>query len=105
MNLLLIIIKLVETPGGDVLCSVRSDGKSVTVNMGTVSFESSKIPVTGNPREVFNEEITINGKTLKYCAATIGNPHCALCLCRNRRLILPDSLGLTLRLIPDFQTK
>ena len=68
----------IETLGGDVSCNVSSDGKSVTVNMGTVSFESEKIPVTGQSREVINEEITINGKTLKYCAATIGNPHCII---------------------------
>ncbi len=68
----------IETLGGDVLCNVSKDGKSVTVNMGTVSFESEKIPVTGTPREVLNEEITIDSKTLKYCAATIGNPHCVV---------------------------
>ena len=68
----------IETLGGDVICNVSLDGKSVTVNMGTVSFESKKIPVAGGSREVINEEITITGQTFKFCAATIGNPHCVI---------------------------
>jgi diaminopimelate epimerase len=68
----------VETPGGVVSCEVSADGKSVTVEMGEVSFDSSSIPVEGAPREVLNEKIEINGHVLKFCAATIGNPHCVV---------------------------
>ncbi len=50
----------------------------VSVDMGTVSFESDKIPVKGPSREVINEKIEINGKELEYCAATVGNPHCII---------------------------
>jgi diaminopimelate epimerase len=46
--------------------------------MGRVSFDSAKIPVSGAPREVLNEKITIQGRTFTFCAATIGNPHCVI---------------------------
>ena len=66
----------VETLGGAVSCEVGNDGKSVKVEMGTVSFDSSAIPVKGVSGEVLNEEIQIDGRIFKYCAATVGNPHC-----------------------------
>jgi diaminopimelate epimerase len=68
----------VETPGGTVTCRVEKGGGIVTVQMGEVSFDSQKIPVTGPPREVLNEYILVEGKTFKFCAATIGNPHCVV---------------------------
>ena len=48
--------------------------------MGQVSFHSEIVPVSvkGSPREVLNEEITIDGETFNYYAATIGNPHCVI---------------------------
>ena len=68
----------VETLGGTVSCEVRPDGKTVKVEMGEVSFDSSVIPVEGATREVLNEELEINGHVLKLCAATVGNPHCVV---------------------------
>jgi diaminopimelate epimerase len=68
----------VETSGGMVSCEVSGEGKNVTVEMGEVSFDSKRIPVMGDPREVLNEEIEIDGKILKFCAATVGNPHCVV---------------------------
>ncbi len=35
----------IETLGGDVSCEVSADRKNVMVEMGVVSFDSSKIPV------------------------------------------------------------
>jgi diaminopimelate epimerase len=46
--------------------------------MGEVSFDSQRIPVAGPPREVLNEEIRISGRVFKFCAATVGNPHCVI---------------------------
>ena len=66
------------TVGGKVKAKVIDNGKKVTVDMGQVSFDSVKIPVTGKPREVINEEMEIAGKKLKFAAATIGNPHCVI---------------------------
>jgi len=68
----------VETLGGAVSCEVSPDGKSVKVEMGKVSFDSTIIPVKGAPREVLNETIEIDGHSFEYCAATVGNPHCVV---------------------------
>jgi diaminopimelate epimerase len=46
--------------------------------MGEVGFSSQKIPVIGPPREVLNEEIHVGDKLFKFCAATVGNPHCVV---------------------------
>ena|SRR6185436_451801 len=46
--------------------------------MGQVSFWSDRIPVTGPTREVIDEEIEIGGRKFRFCAATIGNPHCVV---------------------------
>ena len=66
------------TAGGEVRCQVHPGGKSVTVDMGRVSFDSTQIPIEGPPREVINEKISIDGEELTFCAATIGNPHCVI---------------------------
>ena len=70
----------VDTLGGIVTCEVSEDASSISVEMGQVSFRSDVIPVSveGEAREVLNEEINLNGKTYKYYAGTIGNPHCVV---------------------------
>src|SRR3989441_1666222 len=68
----------IQTPGGVVTSRVLDDGKTVRVEMGQVSFQSDRIPVTGPPREVINETIAVEGRTFTFCAATIGNPHCVI---------------------------
>lgn len=67
-----------ETLGGAVSCEMSTDGKCVKVEIGCVSFDSAAIPVVGASREVLNEEIEIDGNVLKFCAATVGNPHCVV---------------------------
>jgi diaminopimelate epimerase len=68
----------VETLGGIVSCTVHDKGKSVTVEMGQVDFNSTRIPVAGDPRDVLNEPIQVGDHTFTFCAATIGNPHCVI---------------------------
>jgi diaminopimelate epimerase len=68
----------VDTAGGRVTCVVSQQGRLVTVDMGKVSFDSGVIPVRGDAREVLNEELTINGTKVTFCAATVGNPHCVV---------------------------
>ncbi len=68
----------VETLGGPVTCRILQCGRVVTVQMGEVSFSSERIPVLGPAREVLNEELVLEGRTFKFCAATVGNPHCVL---------------------------
>jgi diaminopimelate epimerase len=69
-----------ETAGGLVEVRIAKGGRSITVDMGHVSFDSTKIPVAGPTREVINDTITVRDRTFTYCAATIGNPHCVILL-------------------------
>jgi diaminopimelate epimerase len=86
----------VETPGGVVHCTVKENGAMITVAMGSVSFDSGKIPVTGAAREVIREAIEVQGRAFSFSAATIGNPHC---------VILADDLSpeLARRYGPDIE--
>lgn len=68
----------IHTPGGIVRCQVHDGARSITVEMGTVSFQSGKIGISGPEREVLNETIRLAGADHRYYAATIGNPHCVL---------------------------
>lgn len=68
----------VHTPGGMVGCIVRDGGASIRVEMGRVSFRAPEIPVTGPDREVILETIEVGGRTFRFCAATVGNPHCVI---------------------------
>lgn len=68
----------IETPGGQVLAEIKEKGSLITVDMGRVSFDSSKIPVTGPIREVIKEPLRILDRDFIVCAATIGNPHCVI---------------------------
>jgi diaminopimelate epimerase len=68
----------IETLGGTVTCHVQDSGKTVTVEMGKVSFLSSLIPVVGENREVLREHMNVKDTTFEYCAATVGNPHCVI---------------------------
>ncbi len=68
----------IKTAGGPVEARFDRDGRTITVAMGQVSFDSRKIPVTGPAREVINETIEVEGQIFEYCAATIGNPHCVI---------------------------
>jgi diaminopimelate epimerase len=68
----------IETPGGVVGSEIREQGRLITVAMGSVSFDSRKIPVAGAARDVLGETIEIQGRKFAFSAATIGNPHCVI---------------------------
>lgn len=68
----------VKTDGGVVESTVHGAGEQVTVEMGQVSFDAAKIPVPSATGEVLKQTLTLDGETLEYSAATIGNPHCVL---------------------------
>ena len=68
----------IETMGGVVRAELEiKDNKVpfVTVEMGNADFKSKDIPVTGDDREVVNENLRINGEMLNYTAVSVGNPH------------------------------
>jgi diaminopimelate epimerase len=69
---------LLETAGGVVRCRVRDPHHEIEVEMGIVNFWSDVIPVMGERREVLDEALEIDGESLKFSAATIGNPHCVI---------------------------
>lgn len=68
----------IQTPGGLVESTVLDSGALVRVDMGRVSFMSDRIPVAGAVREVVDEPIAAGGRTFRFTAATIGNPHCVI---------------------------
>jgi diaminopimelate epimerase len=68
----------IETNGGLVRAQIDEAGRTVTVEMGRVSFDSRTIPVAGAPRDVLTETMVLDGESFTYCAATIGNPHCVI---------------------------
>ncbi|MHC4105443.1 MAG: diaminopimelate epimerase [Planctomycetota bacterium] len=92
------------TAGGKVKARVHKNAKKVTVDMGTVSFNSDEIPITGHLREVLNEEIQIREEKLTFCAATIGNPHCVI-LCDNVSDDLARRLGPLIETNPRFPNR
>ena len=72
------VVLVDDTPGGHVQVAIKDGGQLLTIAMGAVSFDSTKIPVVGAPREVLNEKITILDREFTFNAATIGNPHCVI---------------------------
>lgn len=94
----------IMTPGGRVTARVFDQGRRVTVDMGQVSFDSTRIPVVGPPREVLNETIAIAGQTLRYCAATVGNPHCVV-LMDEVNAVIAHTLGPHLENAPRFPNR
>ena len=86
------------TESGPVISEIYDKGRKISVEMGTVRFDSTSIPVAGPAREVINETLEVKGETLTYCAATIGNPHC---------IILDENLSRekTCHLGPDIETE
>lgn len=68
----------IQTIGGSVVSRISADGKSVTVEMGQVSFDAHDIPVDGEHGDVIHKKLTIDNKTFIFNAASIGNPHCVI---------------------------
>ena len=69
----------VSTKGGVVGCQVLDDGR-IDVAMGTASFDSQQIPISGPRREVIDEPIEVDRRHLRFTGVTMGNPHCVVLL-------------------------
>ncbi len=97
----------IETPGGVVESEIKEGGSLITVEMGQVSFVSTRIPHVGPEREVINEKISVLDRTFTYCSATIGNPHCVLPLSEPSELSadLAHKYGPHLETHPNFPRK
>ena len=94
----------ITTSGGIVSAQVDCSGKSVTIKMGRVSFQSEDIPVSGKRREVLNETLEINGEDITFCAANIGNPHCIV-LNQNISAQEARRIGPLLETHPNFPNR
>jgi diaminopimelate epimerase len=66
--------------GGSVVKAEVKDkaARTLTIEMGRLSFHSTDIPVSGPPREVVNETMRLAGRSYDVTAVTIGNPHCVI---------------------------
>lgn len=72
------IFKLYTLGGKVNVEKLKKDGSLLKVAMGKVTFESKKIPVLGENREVINEVFDFGGSILKATCVSIGNPHCVI---------------------------
>ena len=69
----------INTLGGVVDVQVKDETAGlIRINMGKVTFISNEIPVAGEPREVVNEILDVNGADFKVTCLSIGNPHCVI---------------------------
>ena len=67
------------TKGGPVGVEVLDETASlIRVDMGAVTFQSDRIPVTGAVREVVDEPLELDGNMYRATCLSIGNPHCVI---------------------------
>lgn len=70
---------LLRTDGGMVEISYLNEvGSRLRISMGTLCFNSSQIPVIGEPREVINEDMVFGNNLYPATCVSIGNPHCVI---------------------------
>lgn len=68
-----------NTLGGKVSVEYLNEKANlIKVDMGTVTFMSSQIPVMGKEREVIDEIFPIEDDEYKITCLSIGNPHCVI---------------------------
>jgi len=68
-----------DTLGGEVRVEVlKPDGSLFRVDMGKVTFRSDQIPVRGEPREVVDDLLAIDGSDYRVTCVSVGNPHCVI---------------------------
>lgn len=56
----------------------NEEGSRLKISMGRLSFWSDEIPMTGERREVVEEEIEFGGIPYLSTCVSIGNPHCII---------------------------
>ena len=57
---------------------LNEEGSRLRVSMGKLSFWSDDIPVTGERREVINEDMVFGRTLYPVTCVSIGNPHCVI---------------------------
>lgn len=66
------------TLGGPVRAHVIDRRDKIAMDIGTATFNSRRIPISGDEREVVNEKIIANGMELTVTCVSMGNPHCVV---------------------------
>lgn len=68
-----------RTLGGEVEAFYENEeGSRLKITMGKLSFWSDDIPVTGERREVVNEQMEFNYVPYLVTCVSVGNPHCII---------------------------
>lgn len=70
--------KLVTDGGMVEITYLNEDGSRLRISMGKLSFWSDEIPVTGERREVINEDMVFGRTLYPVTCVSIGNPHCVI---------------------------
>ena len=69
----------IETLGGIVEAYIEDDEANlIKIDMGKMTFLSTKIPVRGKEREIVDEALQINRVKYKVTCLSVGNPHCVI---------------------------
>lgn len=68
----------IETGGRIIYAQIEPARSEVRLEMGRPSFWSPDIPILGEPRQVLNERLEVGGRSLRFCAVSLGNPHCVI---------------------------
>lgn len=67
------------TDGGMVeITYLNEDGSRLRISMGKISFWSDEVPVTGERREVINEDMVFGRTLYPVTCVSVGNPHCII---------------------------
>ena len=61
---------------------LNEDGSRLRASAGKLSFWSDEIPVTGERREVINEDMVFGRTLYPVTCVSIGNPHCVILVCK-----------------------
>ena len=71
----------VETEAGIIIPEIMLEDekvKSIRVDMGQPSLESTKIPVAVDKEKIIQEPLEVLGKTFQITAVSMGNPHAVI---------------------------
>lgn len=70
--------KLVTDGGLVEITYLNEDGSRLRISMGKMSFWSDEVPVTGEHREVINEDMVFGRTLYPVTCVSVGNPHCVI---------------------------
>ena len=70
--------KLVTDGGLVEITYLNEDGSRLRISMGKMSFWSDEVPVTGERREVINEDMVFGRTLYPVTCVSVGNPHCVI---------------------------